>query len=147
MEQKLCSNENSAKVNGQLLVYSTASGLSYESAGVPGIVPFVETDASGVFATYCANQNQNSRVYTTGSDIRVYHFFPGSECGGDASQVCAVYEKAAADQITNHYKRMVVSNGAFLGYDLKGQEIFSEEQGACGGSLQFLNHTLRSVQN
>jgi hypothetical protein len=146
MTQKNCNSE--ATSFSQLLKYSSSGTLSYSSQGDPGVVPFVETDSSGVFSTYCANRSQNARVFVSQNDVKVYHFYSGSECGGDSSEICAVFESATPTElITTHYKRVVISNGVFLNLDLKGQEVFSDEQANCDGSTQSLRYTLRQIQN
>jgi hypothetical protein len=146
MSQKNCNSEPTSFT--QLLKYSSSGTLAYSSEGAPGVVPFVETDSSGVYSTYCANRSQNSRVFVSQNEVKVYHFYSGSECGGDSNQICAVFEGASpSDLITNHYKRVVISNGVFLDLDLKGQEVFSDEQANCDGSTQSLRYTLRQIQN
>lgn len=147
MSQKVCDNNTAANFS-QTLKYSGLNGLSYLPEGSPGVVPFVETDTNGVFSTYCAARNQIARTFTNGTEVKVYHFFSGTECGGDATQICAVYERAsAADFITTNYKKYLISTGPFLSRDLKGQEVFSEEQATCNGSIQMLKHTLRQIQD
>jgi hypothetical protein len=146
MSQKNCNSDSTSFT--QLLKYSSSGSLAYTSASDPGVVPFVETDTTGAFSIYCANRSQNSRIFVTQNDVKVYHFYSGSECGGDSNQICAVYESANSQElITNYYKRVVISNGTFLNLDLKGQEVFSDEQAKCDGSTQTIRYTLRQIQD
>ncbi len=116
-------------ITQQDLYYSSAGGLSYTGSGS---LPTVQTDSQGVYATYCANRTQNARTYTVGSTYVSYHFFDGTQCGGSATDVCAIMERAEKGGKTNAFKQYLISTDDLFGLSLKGQEKLVIDQSKCG---------------
>ncbi len=144
--RKECTGETT-EAAGQTLIYVNNAGTPAYSAPSGGVTPIVETELSGSYAVYCAKKDSNSRVIMNNGEANVYHFFPGTSCGGDSSQICAVHEKTDTNLTTIGIKRYLISSGVFLGLNMPGQEVFSEEEIVCGGSTQLLRMILRTVTN
>jgi hypothetical protein len=123
-----CGATDEVAEGGQTLFYSAAGGISYAGSGS---IPLVQTDSQGIFATYCANKTQESRVFVNGGSYISYHFYEGTACSGEAFDICAVAEKANKGEPTNTYKQYLVLTGSKFGYDLKGQELRSIDQSKC----------------
>ena len=132
--------------SSQILAYKASNPLSYVSLTTSLIVPNVEIDSNGVFATYCANRNRNSRVFSSGKLLSVYHFFSGTECGGGENDLCAVAETTSSEKLTTSFKKILVSSGTYLGLDLRGQELDSFQQSLCDeGNIQSTDFQLTKV--
>jgi hypothetical protein len=132
--------------SSQILAYKASNPLSYVSLTTSLIVPNVEIDSNGVFAIYCANRNRNSRVFSSGKILSVYHFFTGTECGGGDNDLCAIAESTSTQNLTNSFKKILVSSGIFLELDLRGQELDSFEQSLCDdGNIQSTSFQLSKV--
>lgn len=145
MAKKNCGDTDENQFN-QRLIYSTTGGITYASVSAPAIVPIVELESAGVFALYCANRLQNSRVYSIGTTLYSYHFYDGEVCKGVSGEICAVYEKTAADKKTIQFKKFLISTGLTFNLDMKGQEMESEEHNICtDGSNQYLHYGLNEV--
>jgi hypothetical protein len=126
------------------------SGLSYSVvSGYNGYTPTVETDSFGGFKEFCANQTQNSRVFTATGGVVSYHFEPGQNCEASSTDVCAIYEFAESEgAVSSIYKRYVISTGSLSGFNIKGQEIRMVEEKSCGSDKKLkVNYKLKSVFN
>jgi hypothetical protein len=132
--------------SSQILGYKASNPLSYLSLTTSTIIPKVETESNGSFSIYCANRNRNSRVFSSGKILSVFHFLTGKECGGEENDLCAVVESTSSDNLTTTFKKILISSGTYLGLDLRGQEIDSFEQSLCDdGNIQSTSFQLSKV--